>query len=110
VEYLKTLFSFAQNNVLYFYFLPLVVSLVAFIATSFTEYKEDVEAREAANQDTKKFYIPKIKLGTLVGRAIIAALPFVNIGSALYKSFFIARDIKDAAEKALDIPLVPNKK
>jgi hypothetical protein len=94
MEYLQTLFSFAQNNVLYFYFVPLAISALAFLATSITEYKLDIEARTDYLSGVSKGYTPKIKIGTLVGRAIIAALPFINIGSAIYKMGYLARDIK----------------
>lgn len=110
MEYLQILFSFTQNHVLYFYFVPLAISILGFLATSITEYKLDLDNRKDYLDGNSKYgYTPQIKVGTLVGRAIIAVLPFVNIGSALYKLTYLARDIKKAAEKALDIPLVPKK-
>jgi hypothetical protein len=95
------------------YWLPVIICSVGYLLITVEEYHEDVKNRDKYEKEELKHgcYIPTLKVGTIVGRAIVCFIPVFNVLVTIFK--FVPRlvgDIITACDKWLDIPLVPKKK
>jgi hypothetical protein len=96
---------------LFLYWLPLAMCAVGYTVRTWRNYQKDVKSRDEQEAAGKVWYVPTDTIGTLIGRAIAAVLPAVNlcaaafdVGPKLFGDFF------EWIGKVFDIPLVPQRK
>jgi hypothetical protein len=91
------------------YWLPLSLCAWGYTVRTVVKIRKDRERR--AGNDTHRYYIPDITVGTLVGYLVLTVTPVANLFASifdvapkLFASFF------RFCETVLDMPLVPNRK
>src|SRR3982750_1184775 len=96
IDWLKS-FEFTSTVGLLLYWLPLVFCSVAYVIRTWANYQTDATNRAAYERDKEAGksggYYPTDTYGSLIGRALAASVPGVNIlpppfdpGPALYRS------------------------
>jgi hypothetical protein len=89
-----------------FYWAPLVLCAIGYLAKTANEIYEDRKARDT----NPERYVPKITIGHLIGRALLSICPIGNLGAAL---FDIAPDMCGGFFKwigrVFNQPIVPKK-
>jgi len=68
--------------VLYFYFVPIGICLIGASLKTRRELQNDLKRRESMI-----FYMPTVRVGTLIGRIILIFLPVANFFYGLYLLF-----------------------
>lgn len=113
-DFMIFVWTFVLDNKFLVYFLPIIICTLGYILISVEDYHIDVKNRdEFLNSDSKNYYsyTPKLTVGLIVGRLIVGFLPLINILVTIFK--FLprsARDVINACDQWLNIPLVPKPK
>lgn len=100
-------FEFTSWAGLWLYWIPLVLCAVYFSIKCMLDYYSDAKNRAGSIQTS--MYIPRLKIGTIVNRAIASVCPVINLWEAVFDAFpFFMGHIGTWIEKLLDVPLVPD--
>lgn len=90
------------------YWLPLGGCLVGYALRSMKDVRSDLALRE---REGGRYYVPRITLGTLVGRLILSVVPVANLVACICDvGIGMLRDFVEWIGRVLDIPLVPQRK
>lgn len=87
------------------YWVPAAFCAVFYTVRTARNYMKDKADREAEN-----IYFPTDTIGTLIGRALVSALPIANLWGALFDlAPVVFRKTFDWISTIFDQPLVPRK-
>lgn len=106
-------FQFTSWVGFWLYWIPLALCAVYFFIQCAIDYWRDAAARSGNDGPNKTatttIYLPRLKIGTIVGRAIASICPVVNLWAAIFDAapFFIGH-VGTWLEEMLDIPLIPD--
>lgn len=106
IDWLKS-FEFTSTAGLLLYWLPLAFCAVAYVIRTWANYQQDVKARQKAEAEERGYYSHTDTYGSLIGRALAATVPGVNI---IATAFDAGPDLYRYVEKTFDRPLVPKRK
>lgn len=111
-------FNFTSTMGILLYWVPVSVCVYGYTVRTWLNYQKDVGQREKVQTQqpdkdgrVPKFYSPTDTIGTLIGRALVTALPVANIWAA---AFDVAPKLFSTLFKwigrVFDQPLVPRHK
>lgn len=96
------------------YWLPLAICLVGYTLRTVRHYRQDVAVRaalDAAHPGEPGWYQPTDTIGTLIGRAAIAAVPCANLIVVIVDlGPHAIGAVIDWCGRAFAVPLVPRRK
>lgn len=83
------------------YWVPVAFCLFGYLIKSWGDYRRDVLASE------KQHYTPRLRVGTIIGRAIISVIPIANLFAGIFDvAPRLFGEFIQKIEKVFSIPLV----
>jgi len=79
--------NFEYNSILAItlYWAPLLLCALGYTHRTWANYQKDVHARAAAQtRGANGFYCPTDRIGDILGRALVSALPIANLWAACF--------------------------
>lgn len=93
------------------YWMPVALCAYGYTVQTVQDYRSELDIRAKAETDPKTYFYPTLTVGTLVGRAVLTAIPIANLFAAIFNvAPKVFGDLFEWIGKALDIPLVPKRK
>lgn len=104
-------FRFNTPLALTLYWLPVAVCSVGYTIRCFKQYRKEIDMRAAHELSPhNSYYLPRLTIGTLVGRLIVTFVPVANLVATICDvGYEMLRGTLDWIGEALDIPLVPKR-
>jgi hypothetical protein len=116
---METIITVAQSNVttmwgILLYWVPLLLCIFGYTIRVIVDVQKDVDARtkaEEAGPGKNQCYVPSVRIGTILGYALVSIVPVANLWAALFDvgpkifgRFF------SMLGQIFDQPLVPRRK
>lgn len=108
VEWIRDILDWWTTGVLglLLYWLPVAFCGVGYTVICWEEYRDDLKRR-----DDDKYFTPTITVGSIVGRAVITAIPVANLCAAIFHvAPRLFGNFIDWLGRVLSIPLVKPRK
>lgn len=104
IDWLKDIATWWTTGLLgmLLYWLPAAFCVAGYTMKSWGDYRRDIKARDA---DT--YYHPSITVGTLIGRAVLSAVPVANLIAGIFDvAPHVFGNFLDWLGRVFSVPLV----